>query len=324
MAILALAHLGLRVGRPDAEMLGDTILLVNPAAAAGRPEENLPRIISFWASHDFHPKILRADSSRAMKLRAVEAVEQGITTLIVFGGDGAFHHVAEAVWDQNVTLGLVPGGAGNDVAASLGIPLEPVAAAGGLLHYATQRKDLIRARFPEANPPSERMILGAGGLGLDAEAAQLANRRFRNWPSRARYVASALAALWSFRGTKLWATIDEQHWQGVALLAAVANGPFYGAGMKIAPEARMDDGWLDVTIASAMSWHRALELMPVLQTSGRVRGDEIHQFRARRASFRADPPVLVHGDGEILGESPVEFEVLPKALRILAPESSPS
>ncbi|HXW16882.1 MAG TPA: hypothetical protein VEJ39_01185, partial [Candidatus Acidoferrales bacterium] len=163
----------------------------------------------------------------------------------------------------------------------------------------------------------EAIFIGAGGLGLDAEAAQLANTRFRSWPGVTRYIAGALWARRSFRGIELEATIDDEHWSGRVLFAAVANSPCYGSGVRIAPEAKMDDGWLEVTLVQEMPFTRLLEGIPIVLRSGNIHWPELRRYRCRRANFQTRRPALVHGDGEILGTSPVEFEILPGAVHIM-------
>jgi diacylglycerol kinase family enzyme len=91
----------------------------------------------------------------------------------------------------------------------------------------------------------------------------------------------------------------------------------YGSGIRIAPEAKMDDGWLEVVLAAEIHWTQLLEAIPILLTSGNLNFDEVKRFRCRRAIFEADRPVKVHGDGELLGESPAEFEVSPGALKVM-------
>ncbi|MGH9724493.1 MAG: diacylglycerol/lipid kinase family protein, partial [Candidatus Acidiferrales bacterium] len=93
----------------------------------------------------------------------------------------------------------------------------------------------------------------------------------------------------------------------------------YGAGLRIAPDAQMDDGRMDILLAKEIGWGKLIASLIILLRSGRVRFKEIERFRVRSAKFRADRALKVHGDGELLGESPVEFEILPGAVRVMAP-----
>ena len=155
-------------------------------------------------------------------------------------------------------------------------------------------------------------------MGLDAEAAHLANTRFRAWPGVTRYLAGAFTIF--FREPLLDVTVemDSANWSGRALFVAVANATSYGSGVRIAPQAEMDDGLLDVVIVGDVGLLRLLEAIPIVLTSGDLRGfPEVTRYRCRRVSLRADRAARVHGDGEDLGVAPAEFEILPGAIRVM-------
>jgi diacylglycerol kinase (ATP) len=104
-----------------------------------------------------------------------------------------------------------------------------------------------------------------------------------------------------------------------ALLAAVLNSPTYGAGVRLAPGATVDDGLLDVVVIEKFSKLGVLTLIPRLMGSGELRTSRVKRWRAQRVRLTTNRPCLFHGDGEILGPTPVEIEVVPKAVRVLAP-----
>ena len=206
----------------------------------------------------------------------------------------------------------------DDIAADLGIPADPLDATEAFLKSAPRGVDLIRARFRYGRTAH---YIGAGGMGLDAEAAHLANTKFKAWPGVTRYLAGTLWAFFHDRAMAVHAEIDGIPWDGRVLFIAVANSTRYGSGIRIAPEAEMDDGRLDVALVGEIGWARLLEAIPVVLTSGNLRGfPEVRRVRCKRIALRAERPTKVHGDGELLGESPVEFEVLPGAVRVMTPK----
>jgi diacylglycerol kinase (ATP) len=249
------------------------------------------------------------------------------------GGDGTFQALANAAVSAACTdlvLGVLPCGGGNDFAAALAIPRDAVAAAQAIFSMKPRAVDLLRARTADGR---ERVYVGGGGVGLDAEAAQLARTVYRRWPGRLRYVAAALRALRDFEpltvraqfpankspGSELPAelpTIEKQ-----VLLASVLNTPTFGAGIRLAPDSRLDDGLLTVGFVDAMSALGVLRLLPLLMLSGELPESRVTRVQAGRVRLSADRPCLFHGDGEIFGPAPVEIEVLPRAIRVLAPPS---
>jgi diacylglycerol kinase (ATP) len=105
----------------------------------------------------------------------------------------------------------------------------------------------------------------------------------------------------------------------VSLLAGVLNTPSYGAGLRLAPDARIDDGLLDVVLLEDLSALSVLRLLPRLMGSGKLRTARVKRWKVKRVRMCADRPSLFHGDGEILGPAPVEIEVVPGAVQVLAP-----
>ena len=144
-------------------------------------------------------------------------------------------------------------------------------------------------------------FVGAGGMGLDAEAANLANTRFKSWPGVTRYLAGAPWTFFHEPAFESVAEMDGTRWAGRALFAAVANATSYGSGVRIAPDAKMDDGWLDVVLVGDVAWTRLVEAIPIVLTTGDLRFDEVKRFRCRRVVLRADRAVMVHGDGSCWG-----------------------
>lgn len=301
-----------------------TLVIVNPVAGGGCALRAEPLVADYFRMHGLQADFAHSQSSEDARRRASEAVAAGYRCIAVLGGDGAFHHVVNGVLldaprATDPLLGFLPAGNGNDIAAGLGIPEDPIVAARTLLTAPERRVDVLRARFADGQT---HLYVGAGGMGLDAEAARLVHDRFRRLPGALRYVAAGLTALRKFPPLEITAEMDGQSWRGRVLFAAVANAPAYGAGVRVAPDAAMDDGWLDVVLVGELSWIEVLDaLVEILRRDSRLQREAIQRFRARRVTLRADRPALFHGDGELLGASPVEVEVLPGALRIVAPLS---
>jgi len=296
----------------------DTLIIVNPASGGGRALAAEPLVASYLASQSKRVEFIHSHSSENIRSLAANGAAGGYRYVVALGGDGAFHHVVEGIRGTGAIAGFLPAGNGNDIARDLGIPPDAVSAAAAFCHSAPRAVDLVRVCF------SDRRIahfIGAGGMGLDAEAAHLANTRFKSWPGVTRYLAGALSTFFHDPPFELTAEMDGRRWAGRALFATVANSTSYGSGVRIAPEAKMDDGWLEVVLVENVRWTRLVEAIPIVLTTGDLRFDEVKRFRARRISLQADRAVKVHGDGELLGESPAEFEVLPKAVRVMVPTS---
>jgi diacylglycerol kinase (ATP) len=304
------------------------LIIVNPIAGGGRARRIQPAIADYFREQHWPAEFTVSASTEDLRRIAAEAIAAGYRCVAALGGDGAFHHLAEAAVGSPTILGFLPAGNGNDIAAGLGLPRDPIEAARVLVYGKPRAIDVVRFRSLEIESMQggdarvqrsrEAIFVGAGGAGLDAEAAQLANTRFKRWPGVTRYIAGALWAWRDFRAFDLAASIDGVPWRGRALFAAIANGPCYGSGVRIAPAAQMDDGWLNITMVREMPLARLLEAIPIVLRTGDIRWPEIERFRCRRFSLRASTRAQVHGDGELLGALPAEFEIIPGAIRVMA------
>lgn len=290
---------------------GRTLLLLNPVAGGGRARAAAPHVISLLRKRGVEVTLVESRDAAEIRSRAASAAAAGFRIVAVLGGDGALHHAVNGALTTGVDFALFPAGNGNDTARGLGIPLDPLAAAHAFLNGRSHRVDLLRARFASG---ATCHILSAGGLGLDGEAARLVSTRFHRLPGAARYVAAALWALASYKPISIEAEWDGGRWSGAVLLAAVTNGPSYGAGIQIEPAARMNDGILNVVLVRPLPLLRIIEALFILLRTGDLHWPEVQRIRARRVRLRPTSGCAsFHGDGELPGDAPVEIEVAPDA-----------
>ncbi|MGC1616687.1 MAG: diacylglycerol kinase family protein [Candidatus Acidiferrum sp.] len=298
------------------------VVLANVAAGGGRARSLIPRIRKVFEAASVPAEFFSSESTEDLESAALAAIQSGKRLLVALGGDGTFQALVNAAYGADVVLGVLPAGGGNDFAAGLRLPEDPVSAAEAILRGQPKWVDLARARTADGRV---RLYSGGGGVGVDAEAARHANGTFRRFPGRLRYVASALGALYGFRPICVrvdFPQSDSPSIETQALLAAVLNTPTYGAGIRLAPDARLDDGWLDIVIVNDVSLFQVLSLLPRLLRTGELRGPHIERFRVQYARLSTDRPCMFHGDGEILGPTPVEIEIVPHAVQVLAPATN--
>lgn len=295
------------------------IAFVNPLASGARAVSYVPQIQKVFSSRQLPVEFIFTESTNDLESRAREAIAKDCRMLLAMGGDGTFQGLANAAFGSNVVVGILPTGGGNDFAHAIGIPRNPVQAARAILSARPQAIDLLRARTGDGR---ERLYVGGGGIGLDAEAAVHASTTYRHLRGRLRYVAAALRAFREFEPLTVRAEFPGTDWrpiQGRALLAAALNTPTYGAGIRLAPDARIDDGLLATALVNDLNALEVAALLPRLVVRGDVPDSRVQRVSARRVRFSADRQCLFHGDGEVLGPTPVEVEVLPDAIRVLVP-----
>lgn len=255
-----------------------------------------------------------ADASRA-RARGRAAIDAGmIDTLVVVGGDGMTHLGANICAGTDIPLGIVAVGTGNDVARTLALPVrDPAAGVRHLLGGTVRRLDLARHLTAHGE---ERWFIGVLGAGFDAIVNERANRW--SWPKGpVRYTLAMVRELPGFRALPYRIVLDDEVLDMRAMLVAIANGPSYGGGMQVAPDARFDDGLLDVLIVRETSIPGFLKVFPRVFKGTHVGHDLTLLRRARRIRLEA-PGIVTYADGERFAPLPLTVEVVPGALAVLA------
>ncbi|GII99113.1 diacylglycerol kinase [Sediminihabitans luteus] len=298
-------------------------LVVNPTAGRGRGRAAGQRTATILrAAGHAVVDLSAADAATALDAARAAVHAHTIDALVVVGGDGMVHLGANAVAGTDVPLGLVATGTGNDAARELALPVRDVPAAvatllDALAHGRTRPLDAGLAR----TATGDRWFVGVLSAGLDAAVNARANTL--TWPrGRARYVRAVALELARFRPYGYRIVSDERTWDAPGTLVAVANGPAIGGGIRIAPTAAFDDGWLDVVLAAPFSRARVVTIFPGMYRGTHLRVRGVHTFRTRAITLEAThagaPPPHAFADGERLGPLPVRVEVVPGALHLLA------
>lgn len=294
-------------------------LLANPAARAGRcapVAETLPRRLRA-AGHDV--RILSAPSLAEGEAAAKAAIDaRTIDVLLVAGGDGMVHVGANLCADTPVPLAVCAVGTGNDNARALGIPIhEPQAAVALLRTGQIRRYDVGRRRA--GGDGSRHTWLGVLGGGFDSVVNERANRW--RWPrGPMRYNLAMLRELPVFHPIPYRIEVDGQVIDAKAMLVAVGNGPAFGGGMQILPDAVMDDGLLDILILHEISIPAFLRVFPSVFKGQHVTHPSVQILRGRRVRLEACG-IMAYADGERFGALPLDLEVAPLVLQVVVPRA---
>jgi diacylglycerol kinase (ATP) len=303
------------------------LVFVNPAAGGGHAADSLPSLRALALRTSWQVEFRLTSNASDLGSQASAAAATGYTRLFVLGGDGSFQDLVNATRRfSDVVLGILPAGGGNDLADALGLPHDPLRAAELLRDGKVCLMDAVRVETADGRV---RLYTGGGGVGLDAEASYIAATRFRNLTGRFRYLLSAAVAFLRSGPISVrinWSSNENPApppFACAALLVAVLNTPSYGSGLRFAPAAKTNDGLLDLVLVEAPSASEMFYALPRLIFRGELRSPRVKRFPVHQVKIETDSPCRFHGDGEILGYTPVRIEVLPGAIRILCPSNSP-
>jgi YegS/Rv2252/BmrU family lipid kinase len=284
-------------------------LLVNPHSAGGKTLKLLPRVEQVLDSQRIEFRVQRTkglEHGVEQALRAIEADE----VPVVMSGDGLVGAVGGAMAGSETPLGIIPGGRGNDLARVLGIPEDPEEAIEVVLGGNNRRIDV-----GEAN--GER-FLGIVSVGFDSECNRRANEA-RFVRSNLVYAYSVPRTLLSWKPARFTIRVGEERTRISGYSVSVANNSTFGGGMRIAPDAELDDGEFDIVAIGEVSKLRFVRNLPKVFKGTHIDDDEVRVFRAPKLELTASRPFPVYADGEHLTELPASLRVLPRALSVLVP-----
>lgn len=269
--------------------------------------------------------LLRAAGAEVVDLSAADAAgatarvraaisDRAVDALVVAGGDGMVHLGANLCAGTEVPLGVVAAGTGNDIARELGLPVRDAAkAVERILAGRTRRVDAARHVTATGE---QRWFLGVLAAGFDAVVNERANQW--RWPKGPmRYNLAILRELPVFRPIPYVLVLDGRRVETEAMLVAVGNGPSYGGGMRVTPDASFDDGLLDVLVLHRIPVPEFLRVFPSVFRGAHVGHRAVEVLRAREVRLEATG-IVSYADGERFAPLPVDLQVVPGALSVLA------
>jgi diacylglycerol kinase (ATP) len=241
------------------------------------------------------------------------------SAVLIFGGDGTVHRHLPLLHRQEIPMQVVPTGSGNDFAKALG-----VRSVGMALHawqqFCADQKNVkeIDLGVIRAGDQETFFCCVAGG-GMDAEANARANRMPPWLKSRGGYVLAALQSLIAFKPAEMTISAEGRKIRRSVFFIAVGNARSYGGGMKVTPQATLDDGLLDVCVVSKMNKLKLLCWVPTIFFGQHLRLKQVEYFKTRQVAIEADRKLDLYADGEYAGQTPVQIGLIARGLRVIVP-----
>jgi YegS/Rv2252/BmrU family lipid kinase len=254
-------------------------------------------------------RVERTHSLAHARELARDALREG-EVAAAMGGDGLLGAIAGELRGTDGVLGVLPGGRGNDFARKLGIGIDVERACDVLAAGRERSIDVAEA--------GGATFLGIASAGFDSDVQDIANAT-RVPLGEMIYVYSTLRALGGWRHANWQVVVDGEALSFRGYSVAVANSGVFGGGMYLVPDARLDDGLLDVVLAGECPKRRYLATLPKVFKGTHTRSAELTFLRAREVAFHADRPFRAYADGDPIAELPVTIKVVPRALQVLAP-----
>ncbi|WP_147532662.1 diacylglycerol/lipid kinase family protein [Bacillus marasmi] len=256
----------------------------------------------------------------------IAKVSTGEEVVVAVGGDGTIHEVINGILHYSSTiLGIIPCGSGNDFARGFQLSEEPVLALRHIIEHHKQRREYIDVGKITMNGKTEIFFANNMGAGFDAEVASAANKsKFKSLLNRFSlgslvYGMFLIKNLFTFQCRRVDLIVDDKPYSFPGTwFITVANQPFYGGGMIIAPDADATDGKFNIVVVNNLAKLKLLAVFVSVFWGGHVKFKEVTILSGKRITISAAHSLLVHADGEICGETPLKLELLPKALPVIA------
>jgi YegS/Rv2252/BmrU family lipid kinase len=311
------------------------LVIVNPASAGGSTGDTWPGIASDLRAHfgSFTP-VFTSHPGQATEI-ANDSARQGTKLIIACGGDGTISEVANGILlsGKDAELGILPSGTGGDFRKTLGVPQRARDAAEILRTGRARRIDVGRVTFTtDVGTQETRYFLGVASLGMTADVIQRVKEGGPEWlplktskwiSGRLSFGVSLLQSALQATATRVVVQLDDQPEHHLTVIAlCIANARYFGGGMKIAPDAKLDDGKFDIVSVGDLGALRIFTNAPRLYLGAHLGMQEVgHALGAKLVVTPAvkGEQVSIELDGELPGQLPASFQIVPAALRVRTP-----
>ncbi len=294
------------------------LFIANPAARGVSSQPDLPgEAQKCLAGHGIDADLLLTGGPGEAQRIARRAATQGYDLVVAAGGDGTVNEVVNGLAGSDTALGLIPLGTGNVLGSYLGLPAGDVeTACRAIAEGAVRRIDL--------GCVNDRHFVTMAGCGLDAQVAADTDSMWKSWLGKLAFVGQFMETLARLRPWPFRAAIEGQEIEGRMWAIFICNTAQYAWRVRLVPEAREDDGELDVVILRECRRDELQREANAVFFAGESARSQPHMevFRGRDILVQCEPPAPWQVDGEVLGKTPLECTVKPQAMNLVAPQKA--
>jgi diacylglycerol kinase (ATP) len=306
-------------------------VILNPASSGGRTGQKRPQILAALERHLGRAYALHV-TQRPLEATALarETILAGSGLVIAVGGDGTIQEVVNGFFagglplNPDCRLGIINAGTGRGFAQSLGLPDDLEGQCAGIAGGSTRPIDIGRAVFSDENgSPAERYFVNECQAGIGGEVVKKVHAGRKRLGGTLAFGLATLAAAWTYPNRTMTVAVDgAPPTTGKFIAVICANGSYMAGGMRLAPEAKVEDGFLDVLFMHEQTRSERLRNFPKIYSGSHIGSPKFSCFRGRSLSLSSEETVAFEADGELLGRLPCRVEVLPSVLRVrtLPPE----
>lgn len=300
-------------------------VIVNPVSGAGHGLTDYPQIAKLLRDNEiYHDAVFTEHKFHATEL-AVEAVNKGYRKIIVVGGDGTLNEVVNGLFIQKqcepkqILLAVIAVGTGNDWVRSFGIAHNYSSAIRAIKNGKTFLQDVGAVTYTESKFTQTRYMVNVAGLGFDSYVISVFNHwKAKGMKGRWLYLASLLKSFFAYKWSGVKVEVDgEEIFNNLLFSIAVGICKYNGGGIQQLPKAVADDGLFDITLIKPLHWWHIVFRLQRLFNGGIYSIGHVKHAQGKHIRITSVPPIMLECDGEMMGETPVEIDIVPQSVRVV-------
>ena len=301
------------------------LVIVNPNAGRGKGKADWDKTAALLSRYELPFSVFFTEKKMDAADIAVKGISGGFRKIMTMGGDGTLNEVVNGVFTQSVCdptdiiIAMIPVGTGNDWGKMFGIPSDYEQAIKIIKETNLFLHDIGVVDFYNGKESARRYFLNIAGLGFDSVVVKRTNaHKDKGRSGKTIYLLNLLLSLIGYKSTRAEINVDGQKISNNIFTVSIGNGKYSGGGMKQTPFAIPDDGLLDVTVIGDMSKPEIIWNLSLLYNGKILEHPKIKGFKGKNIKITSEETVFVEVDGESLGHTPIEFNIIPKSIRIVS------
>ena len=289
------------------------LFLINPVAGKGTNKELIDDIEKFFINEEV--TIIISEYKGEIEKITREYLNRGYTDFISVGGDGSFSEMINGIEGNKVRIGLIPAGTGNDFSRIIDMPENLIECLKIIKNMKTINID--------SGKINNKKFINVACFGIDGQIIKDTEKIKKYIPGSLAYILSTIKALLFYSYAKLFIEVDGKIYNEEIILVAVGNGKFIGGGMKVAPEANLDDGYLDLCIVRKMKKFNTLRLFHKIFTGMHIEEDKVEYIKCKNINLKSENKLKidVNLDGNLSGYLPAQISIQENSYQLIVPES---
>ena len=302
-------------------------VVVNPTSGGGRGLTHFPQISKLLRDNNIYHEAVFTEHKHHATALTVQAINSGYRHIIVVGGDGTLHEVINGLFIQkctdpkDITIAVISAGTGNDWIRMFGIPTRYSEAIRAIKEGYTFLQDVAAVDYEESRYRQTRYMANVAGVGFDAaviKRGQMMNGNDKKKKGAGFYIRALINTFFRYKptGVKIWVN-DRLLYNNLLFSLAMGVGKYNGGGIQQLPKAVANDGLLDITLIKPLHWWHIVFRLKRLFNGGIYSIGHIKHAQGRQVHISSVPPVALECDGELMGGTDVDIEVVPQAIQVV-------